>query len=215
MMPRSVPMADVMVAPLCVCVCVCAYGSRSVTMGNKGSSLTKEQMKALQKEFNVSKDEIKKLHKVWLTYRLPEADGKAAGMDREGFVKFCDDVGNEDGNVPTIFDFIDTSGDGRIQFEEWIVFVLRAKNPSFDDYAQLVIDLYDEDNSGTVSREEVRKLAMAKAKIEGRLTPEREAEIETTIENIFKFADADGDGELTKEELIAAAKKDPNFAQAL
>jgi Ca2+-binding EF-hand superfamily protein len=136
-------------------------------------------------------------------------------MDLEGFEKFCADVGNDDGNVPTIFKFIDTSGDGFIQFDEWIVFVLRAKNPSFEDYAQLVIDLYDEDNSGTVSKDEVRKLALAKAKVEGRFTPEREAEIEKTIESIFEFADSNGDGELSFEELVEAVKKDPSFSAAL
>jgi hypothetical protein len=56
----------------------------------------------------------------------------------EAFVCLCS-------NIPTIYSFIDTSGDGAIQFDEWIVFVLRAKDPTFDDYAQLVIDLYDTD----------------------------------------------------------------------
>merc|ERR1711916_202038 len=184
------------------------------SMGNKGSQLSKEDLKRFQKEFSVSKDEVKKLHKVWENYAIEESKDKPSGMSLEGFAKFCKDVGNDDGNVPTIFGFINTSGDDRIQFDEWICFVLRAKNPSFEDYAQLVIDLYDEDNSGTVSREEVRKLAMAKARIEGRLSPEREAEINSTIENIFDFADTNNDGELSKDELIAAARKDPSFAQA-
>merc|ERR1712072_59009 len=179
-------------------------------MGNKGSrELKKEDVKKYQDQFGVSKSEIKKLHKVWMDY------AKDGQMDLDGFKSFCTDVGSDDGNIPTIFEFIDTSGDGQIQFDEWIVFVLRAKNPSFEDYAQLVIDLYDEDNSGTVSVEEVRKLAISKAKVEGRLTKEREEEIEQTIQAIFKFADTDKDGELTREELIAAAKRDPNFAQAL
>merc|ERR1711862_991493 len=183
-------------------------------MGSKQSQLSKADLKKYQEKFSVSKAEIKKLHKVWLDYAA-KTGANAGGMDLAGFKSFCRDVGSDDGNIPTIFGFIDTSQDGFIQFDEWIVFVLRAKDPSFEDYAQLVIDLYDEDNSGTVSKDEVRKLAVAKAKTEGRLTKAREDEIEQTIEAIFKFADVDGDGELTREELIAAAQKDPNFAQAL
>jgi len=182
-------------------------------MGNKGGKvLSKEAAERYQKEFGVTKAEIKKLHKVWLGYAKK---GNEGSMDLEGFHKFCHDVGSDDGNIPTIFEFIDSSGDGLIQFDEWIVFVLRAKNPSFEDYAQLVIDLYDEDGSGTVSMDEVRKLAKSKAKVEGVLSAEREAEIEQTIQAIFAFADKNKDGELSKEELIEAAKKDPNFAQAL
>jgi len=172
--------------------------------------LSKEDQKKLREKFNIGKTEIKTLHKVWMGYA--KKDGT---MDLDGFKRFCDDVGSDDGNVPTIYSFIDTSGDGAIQFDEWIVFVLRAKDPTFDDYAQLVIDLYDTDGSGTVSRAEVRKLALSKAKTEGRLTDARIAEIDESIDAIFKFADTNGDGELTKEELVDAAKRDPQFAQAL
>jgi Ca2+-binding EF-hand superfamily protein len=207
-------------------------------MGNKGTkSLTKEQGERYQKEFGVSKAEIKKLcdspfgsffffffflilffcflcsHKVWTGYAKKGDD--QSSMDLDGFQKFCKDIGSDDGNVPMIFEFIDASHDGLIQFDEWIVFVMRVKNPSYEDYAQLVIDLYDEDGSGTVSVDEVRKLALSKAKIEGVLTPERTAEIEEVVKAIFAFADKNKDGELTKEELIEASKKDPNFAHAL
>eukprot|EP01108_Squamamoeba_japonica_P009455 TRINITY_DN886_c0_g1_i2.p1 TRINITY_DN886_c0_g1~~TRINITY_DN886_c0_g1_i2.p1 ORF type:complete len:196 (-),score=105.01 TRINITY_DN886_c0_g1_i2:64-612(-) len=182
-------------------------------MGAKGSkSLSKEALKTYQEKFGVTKAEIKKLHKVWLGYASGSDDGS---MDLAGFTEFCKDVNSDDGNIPTIFEFIDTSGDGLIQFDEWIVFVLRAKNPSFEDYAQLVIDLYDEDGDGSVSVDEVRKLALSKAKVEGRVSDERKQEIEDTIQAIFKFADKDGDGKLTREELIAASKSDPSFAQSL
>lgn len=165
-----------------------------------------------KKKIQQGKSSRERRHKVWLSYA--KKDDKA-NMDLAGFKNFCKDVGSDDGNIPKIFSYIDASADGLIQFEEWIVFVLKAKNPSYEDYAQLVIDLYDEDGSGTVSVAEVRKLALSKAKVEGVLTPERQAEIENVIKSIFAFADTNGDGELSKEELIAAAEADPAFAQTL
>ena len=66
-------------------------------MGNKSSQLSKEQIKQLQSQFHVTKDEVKKLHKVWENYAI-EKNGES-GMDLPGFEKFCNDVGNDDGNV--------------------------------------------------------------------------------------------------------------------
>lgn len=78
---------------------------------------------------------------------------------------------------------------GIIQFDEWILWKQKVLNPTVEDWAALVIDLYDTDGSGSVSRAEVRKLAFSKAKIEGRLNAERIEQINNTIEKIFKFAD--------------------------
>ncbi len=55
-------------------------------------------------------------------------------------------------------------------------------------------------------------LTQFRAKVEGRLTKDHMVQIEKTIDAIFAFADEDGNGELEHSELVAAIKKDPNFA---
>jgi Ca2+-binding EF-hand superfamily protein len=75
--------------------------------------------------------------------------------------------------------------------------------------------IYDEDGNGIITKDELLKFALAKAKAEGRNTTEQIQQITEVVNKIVAYIDTNSDGKLTKEELIAAINKDPYLKKVL
>ncbi len=75
--------------------------------------------------------------------------------------------------------------------------------------------IYDEDGDGVITKEELLKFAIAKAKAEGRSTIENKQKITEIVNRIVEYIDTNSDGKLTKDELVAAINKDPYLKKIL
>lgn len=73
--------------------------------------------------------------------------------------------------------------------------------------------MYDEDGDGYVTADEMRSSLtnMFKAKGLDVKSTEIIETINKRIENLLKIADANGDGQLTREEILRACKQDPSL----
>jgi Ca2+-binding EF-hand superfamily protein len=75
------------------------------------------------------------------------------------------------------------------------------------------MSIYDEDNDGCITKDELLKFALAKAKAEGR--EEQKSQITEVVDKIVQYIDTNSDGKLTKDELIQAINKDPYLKKVL
>ena len=99
-------------------------------------------------------------------------------------------------NTRPLFDFL-REGHSISVLETFIALVLFCKKAEYDDRIQLVFNLFDEDNGGTLDRLETAKMLQASiyglCKMAGLPSP---AKLRVTgyISDIFKFIDEDGSG---------------------
>jgi Ca2+-binding EF-hand superfamily protein len=75
--------------------------------------------------------------------------------------------------------------------------------------------IYDEDQNGVISKEELLKFALTKARAEGRTSEQHRQQIQEVVNKITTFIDTNSDGGLSKEELIKAIQRDPSLKKVL
>jgi Ca2+-binding EF-hand superfamily protein len=73
--------------------------------------------------------------------------------------------------------------------------------------------IYDEDGDGVITKDELLKFALAKAKAEDR--QDQSAQIIDVVNRIVLFIDKNNDGKLTKDELVEAINRDPYLKKIL
>jgi EF-hand domain pair len=71
--------------------------------------------------------------------------------------------------------------------------------------------IYDEDGDGFITKEELKEFALNKAKVEGRTAEADIVQLEQVLESIVAYIDTDGDGRLSRDELVRAINKDPSL----
>ena len=78
--------------------------------------------------------------------------------------------------------------------------------------------MYDQDGDGTISREEMGTIFSAisamNAKIDANGNPVFDDSLESRVNEIFDKLDADGNGEISKEEFIQGAAEDNIIIEA-
>lgn len=77
------------------------------------------------------------------------------------------------------------------------------------------IAIYDEDGNGVITKEELLNFALAKAKAEGRLTPEKKEQLGMFINQLVEYIDTNADGNLSSDEIIEAIRKSPQLKELL
>ena len=88
---------------------------------------------------------------------------------------------------------IDLDGNGEIDFPEFLTMMLRKMNTgNVEKELKEVFTVFDQDGSGTISRQELRA---ALSMLGEKLTDEE-------VEEAIKFADTSGDGEIEYDEFI-------------
>ncbi|KAH8811189.1 calcium ion binding, calmodulin [Xylogone sp. PMI_703] len=82
---------------------------------------------------------------------------------------------------------VDTDRDGEVDFEEFVTMMAyKSEKPDFDKEMRQAFRVFDRDNSGTISSEELRRVL---ASLGENLTDEQ-------IDELMKEADQDGDGKI-------------------
>jgi Ca2+-binding EF-hand superfamily protein len=95
-----------------------------------------------------------------------------------------------------MFDSVDTDRSGFIDYSEFVIASMNEKNLLTNDKLQAAFKMFDKDNSGSISSQEIKDvLGFGKG-----MTNE-------AVELVIKQVDENGDGEISFEEFSVMMKK--------
>jgi len=172
-----------------------------------GAKLSAEQLDDIaDKAQNIlSKEDIKRHHHLFAKY------AKDGALDKENFIKFARKVGfAANWDAETLYDVMDMNHDNRVDFPELIMFIAHAaalrRGASVEAFADLCFALYDANEDGFISKEEMYEALKIRQKI---VTGRAEVDdaFVNSFDKIFASIDTNADGKLTKDELRAALNK--------
>lgn len=129
----------------------------------------------------------------------------------------------------SMFKMMDGDKSGFVEFDEFVMILalprtheemapeeFSSRNLVDKQLPTLVcIAIYDENEDGVISEEELLRFATTKAKREDRLDEEFQNAIKEIISRLVKSIDVNGDGMLTSEEIAKAIKRDPELKRIL
>ncbi|XP_045889426.1 guanylyl cyclase-activating protein 2-like [Micropterus dolomieu] len=111
--------------------------------------------------------------------------------------------------VEIVFQSFDTNKDGKIDFLEYVAalhLVLRGK---LEDKLKWSFKVYDRDGNGCLDRQEVKHIVKIIYKIKKHKEPSITGSIEDICDRIFELVDKNNDSQISLEEFIEGAEKDP------
>ncbi|KAK3089608.1 hypothetical protein FSP39_004966 [Pinctada imbricata] len=111
-----------------------------------------------------------------------------------------------------MFRIADTDDNGQVDFTEFVRSLCLCDSKNIDDKIKIAFKLYDRDNSGTISKAEVRDLLKAYSSL---IKDDDQRTTERIASDIFHMMDEDQDEEITFEEFSEAAKRYPDILNVL
>ncbi|XP_076353808.1 frequenin-2-like isoform X3 [Tachypleus tridentatus] len=151
-------------------------------------------------------EETDTVHHIFLVYGVTTFTEKEVQQWYKGFVKDC-----PNGHL--------TEEDGAIEFEEFIRALSVTSRGNVEEKLDWAFKLYDVDNDGYITREEMYSIVDAIYQMLGNQTGENKKENEDTpqerVDKIFQHLDKNHDDKLTLEEFREGSKADEKIVQAL
>ncbi|XP_013774844.1 frequenin-1-like [Limulus polyphemus] len=116
-----------------------------------------------------------------------------------------------------VFRVFDENKDGTIEFEEFIRALSVTSRGNLDEKLVWAFKLYDVDNDGYITREEMYSIVDAIYQMMGsKAQPETEEDNpKRRVDKIFEQLDKNQDNKLSMEEFREGSKQDPKIVQAL
>ncbi|KAK2583240.1 hypothetical protein KPH14_009256 [Odynerus spinipes] len=198
-------------------------------MGKKNSKLKQDTIDRLTTDTYFTEKEIRQWHKGFLK------DCPDGLLTEQGFIKIYKQffpqgdpskfaslvfrVFDENSDKPKVtHKFLSTSKcwDGTIEFEEFIRALSVTSRGNLDEKLHWAFRLYDVDDDGFITREEMYDIVDAIYQMVGQ-TPQAEDENtpQKRVDKIFDQMDKNHDNKLTLEEFREGSKADPRIVQAL
>ena len=111
----------------------------------------------------------------------------------------------------------DANRDGAISFKEFIYALSVTSRGSLDEKLDWAFHLYDLDNDGYITKEEMINIVDSIYCMVGPMLdlPQDEDTPQKRVDKIFATMDTNKDGQLTKDEFREGSKCDPWIVQAL
>ncbi|CBY24249.1 unnamed protein product [Oikopleura dioica] len=179
-------------------------------MGIHKSKLNKVAMNKLVEETNFTKQEIRHWHDGFLQ------DCPTGKLTKYEFAKIYQSFfpkGDPTAFAAFVFNVFDENKDGSIEFSEFITALSLTSRGHFEEKLEWAFRLYDIDNNGTISRDEMLQIVSAIFRMVGNFSQEETPE--QKVDRIFSKMDTDGNCELSKEEFFEGARMDKSIVQAL
>lgn len=185
-------------------------------MGNShGHGANRLAITAMARVCHFTRDELLKLQQEFQKLSKDHA-GNHATIDRSGFEKALALVKVRESDqeiLGRLFTLFDHSGDGQINFKEFIVGVSAIVRGTLEEKLQFSFYLFDIDNSGLISPKEMAAVLHSMNNTvsyfgDDKLSDDR---IEKMVKEIFETHDVNGDGELNFVEYMNAVAAHPTL----
>uniref|UniRef100_A0A8C6THF1 EF-hand domain-containing protein n=1 Tax=Neogobius melanostomus TaxID=47308 RepID=A0A8C6THF1_9GOBI len=115
----------------------------------------------------------------------------------------------ESAYMENVFRSFDTNGDGYIDFMEYIAAVHLILRGKLRDKLAWSFKVFDRDGNGCLDREEVRLVIKIIHEIKKPNDPDAGADVEQIVERIFSLVAKNNDSQISLDEFIEGAEKDP------
>jgi len=166
-------------------------------MGKRNSKLKSDSLEKLKAETYFSEKEIKQWHKGFLK------DCPNGLLTEQGFIKIYTQFfpnGDPTKFASLVFRVFDENQDGSIEFEEFIRALSITSRGNLDEKLNWAFRLYDVDNDGYITRQEMYDIVDAIYQMVGQQpVSEDENTPQKRVEKIFDQMDKNHDDKLTLE----------------
>ncbi|XP_019967728.1 guanylyl cyclase-activating protein 2-like [Paralichthys olivaceus] len=115
----------------------------------------------------------------------------------------------ESAYMENVFRSFDTNKDGNIDFMEFVAAVHLVLRGKLEDKLKWSFKVYDRDGNGCLDRQEVRHIVRIINKIKRHNDPEVTENIDDICNRIFDLVDKNKDSQISLEEFIEGAERDP------
>ncbi|GAA6222893.1 guanylyl cyclase-activating protein 2-like [Lates japonicus] len=115
----------------------------------------------------------------------------------------------ESAYMENIFRSFDTNKDGHIDFLEYVAAVHLVLRGKLEDKLKWSFKVYDRDGNGCLDRMEVRHIVKIICKIKKHNDPDAPENIDDICNRIFELVDKNNDSQISLDEFIEGAEKDP------
>ena len=155
----------------------------------------------IQIKTGMAAEKVKEQHSQFLTI-CPDG-----AMTKENFVDLSkESLGDEaDDLADSMFKLFDIDNSGTMDFTEYMLAINSTGLNSTEDKLKWMFDVFDKDGGGSISAEEIDALLQGLFEMSGQDFEDND--LENVTRDIMEAIDADGDGEVTKDEFIENAMK--------
>eukprot|EP00064_Thunnus_orientalis_P018382 superscaffoldBa00004220_g18481 len=115
----------------------------------------------------------------------------------------------ESAYMDNVFRSFDTNKDGHIDFMEYVAAVHLVLRGKLEDKLRWSFKVYDRDGNGRLDRQEVRHLVKIISKLKRHKDPSVPENVDDICNRIFELVDKNKDSQISLEEFIEGAEKDP------
>lgn len=186
-------------------------------MGNHpGKSTHLMALTALANEVQIDRKEVLELHKEFR--RLAKKEGNDCTISKCQLKEALALVGVIESDaklLERLFDLIDTSQDGQINFREYICGIVPLINGSLTDKLSFSFEIYDMDKTGQLKPEEMIFILNAmndSVEYFGEDKKISKQDVEVLVKEIFQESDQSHTGTLSFDEYADAVTKHPGIS---
>ncbi|KAF3832279.1 hypothetical protein F7725_025944 [Dissostichus mawsoni] len=115
----------------------------------------------------------------------------------------------ESAYMDNVFRSFDTNHDGHLDFMEYVAAIHLVLRGKLEDKLRWSFKVYDRNGNGCLDRQEVRHIVKIITKIKTHDNPDVSLDVDGICDRIFDSVDKNKDSQITLEEFMEGAEKDP------